>query len=84
MAAEQEALKKATQNAQQQANSVLGALNFTAKEIVSIQINNAAPPQPQPLVQYEAANRLADAKAPTPVIGGEQKVEAGVTLQISY
>lgn len=66
LAAEQAALKKATQNAQQQANSVLGALNFTAKEIVSIQINNAAPPQPQPLVQYEAANRLADAKAPTP------------------
>jgi len=83
-AAEQQALKKATQNAQQQANSVLSALNFAAKEIVSIQINNAAPPQPQPLVQYETANRLADAKASTPVIGGEQKVEASVTLQISY
>ncbi len=84
LAAEQEALKKATQNAQQQASSVLGALNFTAKEIVSIQINNTAPPPPQPLVQYETANRLADAKASTPVIGGEQKVEASVTLQISY
>jgi uncharacterized protein len=83
-AAEQVALKKATQNAQQQANSVLGALNFVAKEIVSIQINNAAPPQPQPLVQYETANRVADAKASSPVIGGEQKVEASVTLQISY
>ncbi|MBW4665321.1 MAG: SIMPL domain-containing protein [Chroococcus sp. CMT-3BRIN-NPC107] len=83
-AAEQQALKKATQNAQQQANSVLGALNFTAKEIVSIQINNAAPPQPQPLVQYETANRTTDAKAASPVIGGEQKVEASVTLQISY
>ena len=84
LAAEQEALKKATQNARQQANSVLGALSFAAKEIVSIQINNAAPPQPQPLVQYETANRVADAKATTPVIGGEQKVEASVTLQISY
>lgn len=84
LAAEQAALKKATQNAQQQANSVLGALSFTAKEIVSIQINNAAPPQPQPLVQYETANRVADAKVSTPVIGGEQKVEAAVTLQISY
>ena len=59
-------------------------MNFTAKEIVSIQINNATPPQPQPLVQYEGADRLANAKATTPVIGGEQKVEAGVTLQISY
>ncbi len=84
LAAEQEALKKATQNARQQANSVLGALSFTAKEIVSIQINNASPPQPQPLVQYEGADRLATAKATTPVIGGEQKVEASVTLQISY
>lgn len=84
LAAEQEALKKATQNAQQQANSVLGALNFTAKEIVSIQINNASPPPPQPLVQYEGADRIATAKATTPVIGGEQKVEASVTLQISY
>lgn len=84
LAAEQEALKKATQNAQQQANSVLGALSFTAKEIVSIQINNVSPPPPQPLVQYEAANRVADAKATSPVIGGEQKVEASVTLQISY
>ncbi len=82
-AAEQAALKKATQNAQQQANSVLSTLNFTAKEIVSIQINNATPPQPQPLVQYERA-ALANSKVATPVIGGEQKVEASVTLQISY
>ncbi len=82
--AEQAALKKATQSAQQQANSVLGALNFTAKEIVSIQINNAAPPQPQPLAQYEAASRASDAKVATPIVGGEQKVEASVTLQISY
>ena len=84
LAAEQEALKKATQNAQQQANSVLGALNFTAKEIVSIQINNAPPPQPQPLVQFDSLAARTESKATTPVIGGEQKVEAGVTLQISY
>jgi uncharacterized protein len=84
LAAEQEALKKATQNAQQQANSVLGALNFTAKEIVSIQVNNVTPPPPQPLAQYETAARVSDAKVATPVIGGEQKVEAAVTLQISY
>ena len=81
--AEQQALKKATQNAQQQANSVLGALNFTAKEIVSIQINNASPPPPQPLAQYSLEARAND-KLATPVIGGEQKVEGSVTLQISY
>lgn len=83
-AAQQQALKKATQDAQQQANSVLSSLNLTAKEIVNIQINNTnvAPP-PQPLFQDRAAN-LAEAKVATPVIGGEQKVEASVTLQISY
>lgn len=83
-AAQQQALKKATQDAQQQANSVLSSLNLTAKEIVTIQINNTnvAPP-PQPLFQDRAAN-LAEAKVATPVIGGEQKVEASVTLQISY
>lgn len=84
LAAEQEALKKATQNAQQQASSVLGALNFTAKEIVSIQINNTAPPPPQPLAQFDTLASRAESKASTPVIGGEQKVEASVTLQISY
>ncbi len=83
-AAEQAALKKATQNAQQQANSVLSALNFTAKEIVSIQINNAAPPPPQPLSQFDNLAARTESKVATPVIGGEQKVEAGVTLQISY
>ncbi len=83
-AAQQQALKKATQDAQQQANSVLSSLNLTAKEIVTIQINNTnvAPP-PQPLFQDRTAN-LAEAKVATPVIGGEQKVEASVTLQISY
>lgn len=82
-AAQQQALKKATQDAQQQANSVLSSLNLTPKEIVNIQINNTNVPPPQPLFQDRTAN-LAEAKVATPVIGGEQKVEASVTLQISY
>jgi uncharacterized protein YggE len=80
--AQQQALREATQDAQQQANTVLSALNFTPKEVVSIQVNSAEPPQPpQPLYRREAA--LADS-ATTPVVGGEQQVEASVTLQISY
>lgn len=80
--AQQQALRKATQDAQQQANAVLGVLNFTPKEIVSIEVNSANPPQPPiPLYRREAA--LADS-ATTPVVGGEQQVEASVTLQISY
>lgn len=83
-AAQQQALKKATQDAQQQANSVLSSLNLTAKEIVSVQINNTDAPPPQPLFQDRAFSGADTKVATTPVIGGEQKVEASVTLQISY
>lgn len=80
--AQQQALREATQDAQQQANAVLSALNFTPKEVVSIQVNSANPPQPpQPLYRREAD--LANT-ASTPVVGGEQQVEASVTLEISY
>lgn len=82
-AAQQQALREATQDAQQQANAVFGVLNFTAQEVVSIQVNSANPPQPpMPLYRREAAS--ADSTATTPVVGGEQQVEASVTLQISY
>jgi uncharacterized protein YggE len=81
--AQQQALRKATQDAQQQASTVLSVLNFTPKEVVSIEVNSANPPQPpQPLFRPEAA--AADSRSSTPVVGGEQQVEASVTLQISY
>ena len=80
--AQKEALKKATIEAQAQATSVLQALNFTPKDIVSIQINGATPPI-MPKMQADYAIR-ASAAPPTTVIGGEQAVRASVTLQISY
>lgn len=80
--AQKEALKKATIEAQSQAASVLQALNLTAKEIVSIQVNGANPPI-MPKIQADYAVR-ASAAPPTPVIGGEQAVRASVTLQIAY
>lgn len=81
--AQKEALKKATQDAQTQADAVFGALSITKKEIVGIQVNGAYAPAPV-LVNFKSRLSQADAAAPSPVMGGEQDVEASVTLQISY
>ncbi|KAM3095202.1 SIMPL domain-containing protein [Phormidesmis sp. 146-35] len=83
-AAQKQALRKATQDAQGQADSVLNALNFTRKEIVSIQVNGAFAPPPRPAEYGDFAARVSASKAPSPVIGGDQRVEGSVTLQISY
>lgn len=80
-AAQKQALQLATEDAQQQADTVLSTLNLTRKEIVNIQVNGASTPPPQPLMAREAARMDS---ATTPVIGGEQTVSASVTLQISY
>jgi uncharacterized protein YggE len=80
--AQNQALREATENAQSQADAVLAALGFSRREVVGIQINNAVAPPPRP-VPYAADFKQA-AAAPSPVIGGEQQVEASVTLQISY
>ena len=80
--AQQEALSKATLDAQRQADTVLKALNLTSQEIVGIEINAAkiSPPKSIRAEQLSAAT----AEANTPIIGGEQKVSAFVTLQIRY
>jgi hypothetical protein len=81
--ARQEALRQAVADAQTQANTVLSALNLGAQEIVSIQIDGANRPLPIPLPQ--AANiARAESDVSTPVVGGEQTVQARVTLQIRY
>ncbi|AFY47261.1 hypothetical protein Nos7524_1381 [Nostoc sp. PCC 7524] len=82
-AARQQALKEATQDAQQQASAVFSSLGLQAKEVVSIQVGGATAPPPPMLYRAEAA-QIAKVDASTPVIGGEQEVEASVTLQISY
>jgi len=82
--AQQQALREAVQDAQIQARAILAVLKFTQREIVGIQVNGANPPPP--IFRAELANKVlsqAD-QAPTPVIGGEQEVQASVTLQISY
>ena len=80
--AKKEALRKASINAQDQADIVLDTLNLTSKEIIRIEVDAARVEEPQ----YAARDQLSvsEAKMSTPVIGGEQTVEAAVTLQITY
>jgi hypothetical protein len=80
--AQKQALREATQDAQQQADAVLNTLNLTRKDIVSIQINGATPPSPMPV--FTGRDVLESRLATSPIIGGEQEVQASVTLQISY
>ncbi|MFZ4641357.1 MAG: SIMPL domain-containing protein [Nodosilinea sp.] len=82
--ARQQALKKAVADAQTQAAAVLGALNLRSQEVLSIQVNGAMAPSPIPMPMARQAVGLAQADATTPVIGGEQIVQATVTLQIRY
>lgn len=80
--ARQKALQKATHDALIQASAVLGTLNFTQREVVNIEVNGAGGllfPDPAPSIRARA--RRDDF---TPIIGGEQQVEATVTLQVSY
>lgn len=80
--AQKQALKKATQDAQAQADAVFSALNLKRGEILNIQVNGASPPPP--MYRQFAADRAAAANATTPVVGGEQQIEASVTLQFGY
>jgi uncharacterized protein len=79
--AQKQALRLATEDAQEQADAVLSVLNLSRKEVVSIQLNGSSTPPPVPLMVKEAARMDA---ATTPVVGGEQTINASVTLQISY
>ena len=82
--AQLQALKQATQDAERQADAVLETLNLKRKEVINIQINSASTPTPIPLAQDMLRQSVAKAAATTPVVGGEQQVEAAVTLDIGY
>ena len=80
--AQKQALKKATEDAQAQADAVFSALNLKRGEILNIQVNGAsAPPS---IMSGLLEVRGAAAAATTPVVGGEQQIEASVTLQFGY
>jgi hypothetical protein len=82
--AQQAALQEATGAALDQADAVLAALGMTRREVVNIQVNGANPPQPIFFDANVMQRAEAASSAPSPVIGGEQEVQASVTLQISY
>jgi uncharacterized protein len=82
--AQQQAIQKATEDANTQADAALKALNLKSKEIIGVQINGANPPQPVVLAVPRVAQLANDKAADLPVVGGEQKVEQSVTLQIRY
>jgi uncharacterized protein len=82
--AQSQAIHKASKDAQRQAQAILSSLGLQQKEIIGIQVNDAARPTPL----YEAADRIQQRSlakpASTEIVGGEQEVQATVTLQISY
>jgi uncharacterized protein len=83
--AQLQALKQATLDAQRQADAVLETLNLKRKEVIGIQIANTSTPVPIPMLNQATVARTADAPPPpTPIVGGEQQVEAAVTLDIGY
>lgn len=81
--AQQQAIQKASDDAKKQATSALAALNLKQQEVIGVQINNANPPMPFTYSIPAALSQTAES-AKTPVVGGEQKVEQTVTLQIRY
>ena len=79
-----QALKQATQDAQLQADAVLSTLNLKRKEVTGIQITSASTPVPVQMQQMAKNSAVQTSAADTPVVGGEQQVEASVTLDIGY
>ncbi|AFY74981.1 hypothetical protein Syn7502_03083 [Synechococcus sp. PCC 7502] len=77
--AKQLALQDAVKDAQTQSNTVLKTLGFTPKSIKTITISNSA--IAFPVIQAETLAKVANS---IPILGGEQKVDASVTLQITY
>lgn len=83
--AQQNAIAQASNDAKKKADAALGALNLKSKEVIGVSINGANPPQPLPYpVPAAEAAKNDSLNANTPVVGGEQKVQQSVTLQIRY
>jgi uncharacterized protein len=82
--AQSQAIQLATKDAQRQAQAALNSLGLQQKSIVGIQINDAARPVPIAADFGRTRQTLEKSAAPTEIVGGEQEVQANVTLQISY
>ncbi|MEM9539791.1 MAG: SIMPL domain-containing protein [Cyanobacteria bacterium P01_E01_bin.42] len=87
--AKRQALINATQNAREQADIVLNALNLSPQEIVKIQIGRVTVPaliqrNGLGIVNFGTDDNVLSQQPQSPVIGGEQTVSASVTLHIRY
>ncbi|WP_055075694.1 SIMPL domain-containing protein [Pseudanabaena sp. 'Roaring Creek'] len=80
-AAKQLALQDALKDAQAQSNTVLSTLGFSQKTIKSIQIIDSGVSYP---INQPRFDSYAKAASVVPILGGDQKIEASVTLQITY
>lgn len=82
--ARQQALQAAVSDALDQAEVILDTLDLTQDAIARITVNSNLPsPIPMPLVESVSYVR-SDSSAPTPIVGGEQIVNASVTVEIQY
>ena len=72
-----QALQAAVQDAQKQAQTVLQALQLTPREVVGVTILGSSTPIPRSVA-------LAEVRASTPIVGGDQTVQAQVKLEIRY
>ncbi|MGK7911623.1 MAG: SIMPL domain-containing protein [Synechococcus sp.] len=76
-----EALRLAVADSLAQANVVLESLNLGRQSIYSIQVNSSSY-SPEPLQLQRSA--AVSSAASTPVLGGEQTINASVTLTVQY
>jgi uncharacterized protein len=86
--AQDEAIERATQQAHRQAKAALGALSLASQEVVSIQINGAVPnPMANGMMQMNLMAEAQSAAIPVsaaPIVAGEQRIQASVSLQVRY
>lgn len=77
--ARNKALGAAARDAQNQADVVLASLGLSRQEIITLQVDGAyAPPQPM----FRGVAAAGEASSPT--IGGEQAIQATVTMTVRY
>ncbi|MFP4134398.1 MAG: SIMPL domain-containing protein [Halothece sp.] len=82
--AKKEALEEATLDAKAQADAVLGSLDLRSQSVIKIEVDGAQTPV-TPRLETARAQDMATSSAPSsPVVGGEQEIQARVKLQISY